>query len=181
LTSPAPEPRLRIEAARALDALPTLALQREVVAEDRWFVTGPTELAVTLEDREREIRILGEADNSVFLVARLPDVRVAGFLTVTGGALARGRHVGRLEVLVGAAHRRQGVGRALIGGAIAWAERTGVVRKLSLAVFADNAAAIALYRSFGFVDEGRRIGEYREADGRLRGDLLMARFVTPAS
>jgi ribosomal protein S18 acetylase RimI-like enzyme len=169
---------IKVEPARGLDALPTVALHREVLAEGRWFVTRADELALTVEQREEQIATYAKSENSVFLVARVPDSKVAGFLTVTGGALQRTRHVGRLEMMVGEAHRRQGVGRALMEEAIRWAEATGVLRKLSLAVFADNAGAIALYRSFGFVDEGRRIGEYREEDGRLRGDLLLARFIS---
>jgi ribosomal protein S18 acetylase RimI-like enzyme len=55
-----------------------------------------------------------------------------------------------------------------------------MLQKLSLAVFADNSPAIGLYRSLGFIEEGRRIGEYREEDGRLRDDLIMARSVRRA-
>ncbi|MEQ1565356.1 MAG: N-acetyltransferase [Myxococcota bacterium] len=169
--------QVKVEPGRALDALPSLALHREVLAEDRFFVTRAEEFTHTLELREREIAECERRDNAAFLVARLPEVRLAGFLVATGGSLARGRHVARVEMMVAPGCRRRGVGRALLDGAIRWAEGTGVVRKLSLAVFADNAAAIALYRSVGFVDEGRRIGEYREPDGRLRGDLLLAKFV----
>jgi ribosomal protein S18 acetylase RimI-like enzyme len=165
---------VRVEPARLRDALATLALQREVLAEGRFFVTGPQELRLTIEEREREIRILGEADNSCFLVARLPDARVAGFLTVNGGGLQRTRHVGRLEVMVAAPHRRRGVGKALVSAALGWAEGNAVIRKLSLVVLADNVGAVALYRSAGFVEEGRRVGEYREPDGTLRDDVLMA-------
>ena len=172
---------IRVEPARAQDALPTLALHRDVLAEDRFFVTRPDELACTLEQREHEIAVLGAAPNACFLVARLPDVRVAGFLVVNGGALARTRHVGRIELMIGAAYRRRGVGRALLDTAVGWASRTGVVSKLSLVVLADNAPAIALYRAVGFVEEGRRTGEYREEDGTLRDDLLMARQVASSS
>jgi RimJ/RimL family protein N-acetyltransferase len=45
-------------------------------------------------------------------------------------------------------------------------------------VFAHNARAVALYRKFGFEEEGRRLREYRFADGSWRDDILMARPVS---
>ena len=63
---------------------------------------------------------------------------------------------------------------ALVEAAQRRAAMSGVLRKLSLAVLADNAAAVALYEACGFRVEGRRVGEYLEADGTARDDLLMA-------
>lgn len=148
-----------------------------MLEEGRWFVARPEELWTTVTLRERDIRKLEESDNGCFLVARLPNVRVAGFLTLTGGLWSRSRHVGRIEVMVDRAHRDRGVGRALLKAAIAYAERSSVLDKLALTVFADNERAVGLYKSLGFVEEGRRHAEYREADGTPRDDLIMARMV----
>ena len=41
------------------------------------------------------------------------------------------------------------------------------MHKLSLSVFAHNAAAIGLYRKVGFVEEGRRIKHFRRSSGEL--------------
>ncbi len=41
------------------------------------------------------------------------------------------------------------------------------MHKLSLDVFPHNAVAIALYRKFGFVEEGQRVKHYRRASGEL--------------
>ncbi len=49
---------------------------------------------------------------------------------------------------------------------IEWARERGL-HKLSLSVFPHNAAAIALYRKFGFVEEGRRVKHFRRASGEL--------------
>jgi len=50
--------------------------------------------------------------------------------------------------------------------AIAWAGEQRL-HKLSLSVFAHNEAAIALYRKFGFVEEGRRVRHYRRQAGEI--------------
>ena len=59
-----------------------------------------------------------------------------------------------------------GAGSALMAAAIERARERGL-DKLSLGVFAHNDAAIALYRKFGFVEEGRRIKHVRRASGEL--------------
>jgi RimJ/RimL family protein N-acetyltransferase len=40
-------------------------------------------------------------------------------------------------------------------------------------VFAHNSAAIALYRKYGFREEGRRIKQYRRASGELWDSIVM--------
>lgn len=59
-----------------------------------------------------------------------------------------------LGMLVAKDWRRRGVGRALLEAAVTWA-RARDLRRLVLDVFARNAAAIAFYRGFGFVEDGR--------------------------
>ena len=62
--------------------------------------------------------------------------------------------------------RGRGVGSALLAAAIESARARGL-HKVSLEVFAHNGAAIALYRTFGFVEEGRRVKQYRRQSGEL--------------
>jgi putative acetyltransferase len=54
--------------------------------------------------------------------------------------------------------------------AVDWAGAVGIT-KLNLAVFPDNERAIGLYRSLGFVEEGRARAEVRMPDGQR--DLLL--------
>lgn len=166
--------------ARRIDALHTLALRRQVLAEGEWFITRGDEFTGTVPDEERRVRELAECPNSVFLVARIRPFQVAGLVTIGGGNLARMRHVGKLEIMVDAAHRGQGVGRALLEAAVAWAEDNAVLEKIGLSVFATNERAIALYHSLGFVEEGRRPREYKLADGTYRSDVLLYRYVSSA-
>jgi ribosomal-protein-alanine N-acetyltransferase len=79
---------------------------------------------------------------------------------------------GEIGMVVAREWRRRGVGSALVMAAIEWA-REGGLHKLSLSVFAHNTAAIALYRNFGFVEEGRRVKHLRRANGELWDALEM--------
>jgi ribosomal protein S18 acetylase RimI-like enzyme len=95
------------------------------------------------------------------------------FVAVAGDELVGSLHVeatrhgfGDLGMAVARDWRGRGVGSALLEAAIAWSRERGL-HKLSLSVFPHNAAAIALYRKYGFVEEGRRVKHYRRASGEL--------------
>ena len=60
----------------------------------------------------------------------------------------------------------------MLQATIDWARAHGL-HKLSLEVFAHNAAAIAVYRKCGFVDEGHRVRHYRRASGELWDSIVM--------
>jgi len=73
---------------------------------------------------------------------------------------------GEIGMMVAADWRGRGVGTALVDAAIAWARAHGL-HKLTLEVFPQNGAALALYRKVGFVEEGRRLRHVRRANGEL--------------
>jgi RimJ/RimL family protein N-acetyltransferase len=79
---------------------------------------------------------------------------------------------GELGMLVDRDWRGCGVGSALLQATIDWARDHGL-HKLSLEVFAHNAAGIALYRKCGFVEEGHRVKHYRRASGELWDSIVM--------
>ena len=57
--------------------------------------------------------------------------------------------------------------------AIEWAKRTKIIKRIELTVFARNAAAIHIYKKYGFVVEGRR-GRSIYRDGEYLDDVMMA-------
>jgi ribosomal protein S18 acetylase RimI-like enzyme len=67
------------------------------------------------------------------------------------------------------------VGSALLAQAIAWARSVGV-EKLVLSVYPHNTGAIALYRKFGFVQEGRLSRQSRKSYGD-EDEILMAAWI----
>jgi RimJ/RimL family protein N-acetyltransferase len=103
----------------------------------------------------------------------------ASVVAVAGGHVVGILHVevsrfgfGELAMLVDRGWRGRGVGSALVRAAIDWARGQGL-HKLCLEVFAHNTNAIALYRKSGFAEEGRRVRQYRRANGELWDSIVM--------
>jgi putative acetyltransferase len=95
---------------------------------------------------------------------------------VTSPTEPRHRHVGEVNLV--AVHpdwAGRGTGRALMEAAIDLADSWLDLRRLSLVVFADNPAAIELYRHLGFIVEGN-LAAYGFKRGRYIDALAMARL-----
>jgi len=73
---------------------------------------------------------------------------------------------GEIGMAIAREWRGRGVGTALLAAGVEWSRERGL-HKLSLSVFPHNAAAIALYRKFGFLEEGRRVNQIRRQSGEL--------------
>jgi [ribosomal protein S18]-alanine N-acetyltransferase len=73
---------------------------------------------------------------------------------------------GEIGMLVAAGWRGHGVGSALLAAAIDRSRERGL-HKLTLTVFPHNGAAIALYRKFGFTDEGLLVRHIRRQSGEI--------------
>jgi ribosomal protein S18 acetylase RimI-like enzyme len=134
------------------DRLP-LAEVFAAVAEERDGIA--TEPPVDVEARAASWTL----DGTLVAVA---DGEIVGSIHVDAS-----RHgFGEIGMAVARAWRGRGVGSALLAAAIDDARERGL-HKLSLSVFAHNAAGIALYRKYGFVEEGRRVKQYRRQSGEL--------------
>ncbi len=68
--------------------------------------------------------------------------------------------------------RGKGIGHQIVEALIAAARDLGA-HKIALQVWPHNARGLALYRSHGFVDEGRLIRHYRRANGELWDAVVM--------
>jgi len=107
------------------------------------------------------------APQGTVLVARHAGPDAPGALVGFASArlLVDEAHVMRLAVDTAA--RRQGIGRALLDGLVAWARSVDAVAVV-LEVRADNVAARALYAAAGFTQDGLRPRYYPDGeDARL--------------
>lgn len=76
--------------------------------------------------------------------------------------------------------RGRGIGTALMSACVEWA-REKDAHKLTLEVWPHNDAALALYRKFGFVEEGRFRRHYRRRSGELWDSIAMGLVLDEAS
>ena len=152
------EAPFQIRAAHEADRLP-LALVFAAVAEERDGIG--TEPPVDIDARAASWTL----DGTIVAVA---GDEVIGSIHVA----ASGHGYGEIGMAIAREWRGQGVGSALMAAAIAGARARGL-HKLSLGVFAHNTAGIALYRKYGFVEEGRRVKQYRRQSGELWDSIEM--------
>ncbi len=122
-------------------------------------------LADSLKPGEPRLLLVAEVDGQVV---------GNGGLHPTSVQLRR-RHAMGLGMAVNPSHWRRGVGRALMSAMLDWADNWAGVLRIELQVFTDNDAAIALYRSAGFVLEGTHRG-FAMRNGVLADVHSMARL-----
>lgn len=154
------------------DDIPGFHLALDSVARESHFLRG--DAAPPIEAVAAFVRQNIENQNPQ-LVAVEAQGQVVGWCDIVR---ARGRHeshVGELGMGVIADFRGQGIGRRLLVDTVAAADASGFLR-IELSVHSDNLVAAALYRGFGFVEEGRK-RRARVKNGMPVDVLLMARLL----
>ena len=164
---------IEIRPARPEDAQALVELGASVGREPEAWLLNTDGWRSVAEER-RYLRALRRHPDAAVFVAD-DGGTVVGRLSVARDPHGASRHVADLGLMVALSHRRRGIGRALLDRAVDWARESGV-RKLELHVFPWNRPAIALYESFGFVQEGYRRRHYRRGDEYL--DAILMAFAT---
>jgi ribosomal protein S18 acetylase RimI-like enzyme len=161
---------LEIRSAEPRDARAFLEFWTAIVAEER-FVRSE-EVHVPARAYRRRFRQRSGLETHI---VALEGDRLVGHVNVQRERHPVTHHVASLSIAVAADARGRGIGRRLMEEAISWSKRVGI-EKLVLSVYPHNEAAISLYRSFGFVDEGRLARHSRKSYG-YEDEILMAVWI----
>ena len=158
--------QVQIRPARESDTASACAAVNAVAAE-KWYLASvdgftPEQTRAFLK------RVIDDSLPHVFAVAG----EVVGFCDIIPNPAKGFTHVGRLGMGVRLEWRRQGIGRRLLDACLALARKAGLAR-VELEVYSDNVAAIRLYDSLGFCQEGRKV-RGRKLENRYRDVVLMA-------
>jgi len=98
-----------------------------------------------------------------------------GNVSISLETRVRRRHAANLGLVVKDTHFGKGVGRRLMKHATEMCDNWLGIRRIELTVFDDNERAIALYRQFGFEEEGLAKG-FALRNGQYTDALYMARI-----
>jgi len=161
-----------IRSARAGDAGRVLDHVWEIHSRDPEFqVSSADELKLSASQMRGLLARLEESPAALFLIAEA-DAEVVATVSLQGSPLAKLRHDARLGISVRRTWWRQGLARALMEATID-ACRTSPLRRLSLKVFSTNEPALGLYRSLGFVEEGRLRARVHQPGGYVDEVLMV--------
>ena len=116
-------------------------------------------------------------DNQRHFVAIDKDGELLGHLALNLSTKPRLKHSASFGVAVAKASRGKGVGRFLLEHLVSYCDEELDLARLELEVHANNAAALSLYKSFGFEVEGTK----RKAvlvEGELIDIIIMSRVTS---
>lgn len=140
----------------AADLAAYKALRDAALAERPGAFTSDAETELRRPAETYLARLAGPADGGwPFTLTAWFGERLIGAVTCERDARVKVSHIGRIVgMMVEPEARGRGIGRALLDACIARARERGLLM-LTLSVTSDNAAAVELYASMGFVRYGR--------------------------
>ncbi|WP_285769464.1 GNAT family N-acetyltransferase [Peribacillus sp. SI8-4] len=158
------------------DAEAVLAIQHAVISEGEYFIAVSDEFNKTEQQQRDWIEQLLENDRETIIVAEMKG-EVIGWIAFQTEKRKRLSHKGSFGLMISNKYREMGIGKKLLGALLDWAEANPLIEKVSLGVFSTNHRAISLYKKMGFVEEGRKIREYKLNDHDYLDDILMYKLV----
>ncbi|KXT84831.1 Acetyltransferase [Streptococcus sp. DD11] len=167
---------LSLREAERADAADLIAFLNQVGSESDYMTLD--EAGILMNEAEMSSFIERQADsaNQLYLLALLND-DIAGLVSITADFHERIRHIGQVFVVVKKAFWNQGLGRILLDEAVAWAQESGILRRLELTVQARNERAVHLYKDLGFEIEGLlKRGAYLK-EGKFLDVYLMGKLI----
>lgn len=168
--------KVTVREATILDA------ERILVAASKALVDAPYMISttedthkITLEDMKKLLSMYVKNPNYVQFIAEV-DGRLVGAIDFRNGDKEKISHQGAFGMTVLPEYRNYGIGRALLETLINWAKNNSKIEKVCLEVMEDNIGAIKLYKTIGFVEEGRKTKGVKIGNS-YQDLILMALFV----
>jgi RimJ/RimL family protein N-acetyltransferase len=135
-------------------------------------LTMPEEYTITVPEEKVWIANFARHPNSLVLIAER-NSQIIGLLFFIPGSKKKNAHTGEFGVNVHPQFQGTGIGRQLIMTLLDWAKENKTIEKIFLQVFASNQMAISLYKTMGFIEEGRHVNAIKQPSGEYVDILQM--------
>ena len=156
---------------------PALAEAERVIARTPGqLASRPEELKD--EDFRQKILALNQSETGLFVVAEHNGTLV-GHAILDPLKLAVTAHVVVLTIAIHEGYQGRGFGKRLMVHLISWTRANPKIEKFELQVRSSNERAISLYKSLGFIEEGRKTRRLKYGPESYLDDLYMALWVGP--
>ncbi|MDZ5606168.1 GNAT family N-acetyltransferase [Bacillus pseudomycoides] len=165
-----------IRTGRVGDSEATLDIQKSVVSEGHFLISLPEEFKKTSSEQREWVQGVLENEKETLIVAE-KDGEVVGWIVFLTENKKRLSHTGSFGIMIRKNYRGLGIGKMLLQALLDWAEKNPLIEKISLGVFSTNYSAISLYKKMGFIEEGRKIKEFKMNDNEYVDDILMYKLV----
>jgi len=166
---------LVIRKAKSEDASAIIEYINQVSGESEMITISPGEFNLTEAQEQKVISEHNNSLNQIFLIGEI-NGEIISVLNLTASPRIRIHHIGTFGMSVKKKHWNKGIGRLMLNYLISWSKSNEILTKINLIARADNLAAIHLYKSFGFVEEGRRSQGLKAGD-KMYDTVLMGMSV----
>lgn len=149
-----------------------------VMQESDFTKTEPEDLVSSVQEQETWFTTMNTNAGNLALLAEI-DGHLVGILDCGAFKARRMSHVCAFAMSVRQQWWGQGVGTSLVQCLLDWSRTHPQIRKITMRALVKNERALALYKKFGFVVEGRFAQAIKTADGAFVDDYEMGLFVKP--
>lgn len=146
------------------DAEAIIAYAKLMFASTDQVLTMPEEYNITVEQERSWVTRPQHEASTLILIAEL-NGQIIGLLDFSAKPKKKLRHSGEFGVSVHPDYRGLGIAKVLIQTLLMWAKRNPQIEKVLLNVFASNVNAISLYKTLGFLEEGRQLRAIKQLSG----------------
>jgi RimJ/RimL family protein N-acetyltransferase len=149
---------------------------KRIMATSEHLLTTAEEFSYTAEQEDDLLRSFLDHPDKVIIAPKI-NGRIIGMMDFKPGARKKNSHQGELGMSVHPNFRGEGIGRHMLETLINWALKNPRIETLRLRVFSKNKNAHQLYKSCGFIEEGRELQGVKLSDGTYDDIICMARNV----
>jgi len=136
------------------DACNLLKFAKAILQEEIYSFTSINEFNFGIDEEKEWIKNMLKNKNNVFLVVEHKN-ELIGNISIIQNTSLKSSHVSELSINIMYEYRNKGIGTILMDAGLKKINGCPDIKKIVLQVFDNNERAIALYKKYGFTEEGK--------------------------